>query len=434
MDDDGEGGKDPPSECNVEEILSEEIVPGTVDQHITHNPKNDHNAQPTSTPQENLPLEKDNELPKPPPRRRVYQPESTGPWRQSSLYFVLGLRSIRIKKLNYLIMVVKARKWLYAKKFEGEPTSANFKLVEEVLPELQDGEFLAQAEFLSVDPYMRPYMRSYEEGTLMIGGQVAKVIDSRNEKYPRGSIVFGQFGWRTHTICNPDKYNGGSNLYLLPEFGSLPLSLGLGILGMPGNTAYFGFLELCTPKEGETVVVSGAAGAVGSVVGQIAKIKGCRVIGIAGSDDKCSWLKDLGFDYTINYKTANVAEELKKGAPKGVDCYFDNVGGTITEAVMRQMNLYGRISVCGTISNYSSVPIKVQDPQTDFVFKQLKMEGFIVTKWSARWVEGLTGLMQWIKEGKLKYQETVTNGFENMPQAFMDMLKGANTGKAVVKV
>ncbi|XP_055608894.1 prostaglandin reductase 1-like [Uranotaenia lowii] len=328
---------------------------------------------------------------------------------------------------------MEARKWLYAKKFEGEPTSANFRLVEELLPELQDGEFLAQAEFLSVDPYMRPYMGRYEEGTLMIGGQVAK-FDSRNEKYPRGSIVYGEFGWRTHTICNPDKYNGGFDLYLLPEFGSLPLSLGLGILGMPGNTAYFGFLELCTPKEGETVVVSGAAGAVGSVVGQIAKIKGCRVIGIAGSDEKCSWLKDLGFNYTINYKTANVAEELKKGAPKGVDCYFDNVGGTITEAVMRQMNLNGRISACGTISNYSSMPIKVLDPQTDVVFKQLKMEGFIVTKWSARWMEGLTGLMQWIREGKLKYQETVTNGFENMPQAFMDMLKGANTGKAVVKV
>uniref|UniRef100_A0A1Q3FK32 Prostaglandin reductase 1 n=1 Tax=Culex tarsalis TaxID=7177 RepID=A0A1Q3FK32_CULTA len=328
---------------------------------------------------------------------------------------------------------VAAQKWIYAKVFKGEPTQQNFRLEREDLPALEDGDFLARADFISVDPYMRPYMMAYPEGSLMIGGQVAKVLESRNAAFPVGATVFGQFGWRTHTVCNPAKLKA-DRPYVLPDFGSLPTSLGLGVLGMPGNTAYFGLLELCAPKEGETVVVSGAAGAVGSIVGQIAKIKGCRVVGIAGSDDKCKWLKELGFDVTINYKTANLKEELRQAAPKGVDCYFDNVGGVITEAVMRLMNQFGRISVCGTISNYNGAPIQVQDPQTDFVFKQLRMEGFIVTRWVDRWTEGIVANLGWIREGKLKWQETVSEGFESMPKAFMDMLKGGNTGKAVVKV
>lgn len=332
-----------------------------------------------------------------------------------------------------MTMGVVSRNWLYVKKFDGEPTNENFQLIDEELPELQDGEFLAEAEYLSVDPYMRPYMSRFPVGSLMIGGQVAKIVESKNSKFPVGAKIFGQFGWRTHTVCNPDK-SQSDKPYLLPDFGTLPASLALGVLGMPGNTAYFGFLELCSPKDGETVVVSGAAGAVGSIVGQIAKLKGCQVIGIAGSDDKCKWLKTLGFDHTINYKTENVLEALKKAAPKGIDCYFDNVGGTITESVMRLMNLYGRISVCGTISNYNSGPITVQDPQRDFVFKQLKMEGFIVSRWRDRWMEGILANLDWIKQGKLQYEETVTSGFDNMPKAFMNMLKGGNTGKAIVKV
>ncbi|XP_062540760.1 prostaglandin reductase 1-like [Armigeres subalbatus] len=330
-------------------------------------------------------------------------------------------------------MVVVSRNWLYVKEFKGEPKEENFELVDEELPTLQDGEFLAEAEYLSVDPYMRPYMGRYPVGSLMIGGQIAKILQSKNKAFPEGVRIFGQFGWRTHTIFNPNKTQG-EKPYVLPDFGSLPASLGLGILGMPGNTAYFGFLEICDPKEGETVVVSGAAGAVGSVVGQIAKLKGCQVIGIAGSDDKCEWLKKLGFEHAINYKTQNILEELKKAAPKGIDCYFDNVGGTITETVIRLMNLNGRISVCGTISNYNSVPVQVADPQRDFVFKQLKMQGFIVSRWGHRWLEGINANLNWIRQGKLQYEETVTEGFENMPKAFMDMLKGGNTGKAIVKV
>ncbi|EAA06257.3 AGAP000414-PA [Anopheles gambiae str. PEST] len=339
------------------------------------------------------------------------------------------------KKKQYKMVV--AKKWIYAKPFEGLPKDENFRLEEETLPEPGENEFVAEAVFLSVDPYMRPYMASYPAGTVMIGGQVAKVTASRHPQFPVGATVFGNFGWRTHTLVNPEQGAADSRPYVLPPFGAHPASLGLGVLGMPGNTAYFGFLELCQPKQGETVVVSGAAGAVGSLVGQIAKIKGCRVVGIAGSDDKCGWLRELGFDATINYRQVErdaFADALRAAAPGGVDCYFDNVGGYISEAVLGQMNLYGRISVCGTISNYNAERAQVADPQRLFVFKQLRQEGFIVTRWAKRWMEGIRQNLQWIEEGRLRYQETVTDGFEQMPAAFVSMLTGGNTGKAVVKV
>ncbi|KFB38940.1 AGAP000414-PA-like protein [Anopheles sinensis] len=334
--------------------------------------------------------------------------------------------------------MVVGRKWVYVKPFDGLPKDENFRLEEEVFSdELKENEFLTEAEFLSVDPYMRPYMSSYPVGTSMIGGQVAKVTASRHPNFPVGAYVFGNFGWRTHCLVDPRKLPAESQPYVLPSFGRHPRSLALGVLGMPGNTAYFGFLELCQPKEGETVVVSGAAGAVGSIVGQIAKLKGCTVVGVAGTDEKCAWLRELGFDATINYRAvgeSGFAEALKKAAPKGVDCYFDNVGGYISVAVLLQMNLYGRISVCGTISNYNEARAQVADPQREFVFKQLRQEGFIVTRWHKRWMEGIEANLRWIEEGKLTYQETVTKGFERMPEAFVSMLTGGNTGKAVVKV
>ncbi|XP_050099331.1 prostaglandin reductase 1-like [Anopheles aquasalis] len=332
--------------------------------------------------------------------------------------------------------MVVASKWIYAKAFDGLPNDANFKLEQETLPdELAENEFLVEAEYLSVDPYMRPYMERYPVGSVMIGGQVGKVTVSRNPAFPVGATVFGNFGWRTHTVVDPARYTGSNTPYVLPSFGSHPRSLALGVLGMPGNTAYFGFLEICKPQPGETVVVSGAAGAVGSVVGQIAKIKGCTVIGVAGSEAKCRWLKELGFDATIDYRAvSDFGAALKAAAPKGVDCYFDNVGGTISAAVLQQMNLYGRISVCGTISNYNERRVQVDDPQREFVFKQLRQEGFIVSRWHERWLEGITQNLRWIEEGKLRYQETTTNGFAQMPKAFVDMLTGGNTGKAVVQV
>jgi len=331
-------------------------------------------------------------------------------------------------------MSIRAKKFIYASAFKGEPKPSDFQLVEEDLPALKDGEVLIEAVYLSVDPYMRPYMSRFPVGSIMIGGQTAKVIDTKNEKFPKGAIVFAQVGWRTHTIVIPAKMQK-QDFYVLPDFGGLPISLAVGSLGMPGNTAYFGFLEICHPKEGETVVVTGAAGAVGSLVGQIAKAKGCRVVGFAGSDDKCKWLEDeLGFDKAINYKNGDMASLLKEAAPKGVDCYFDNVGGELSAVILSQMNLYGRISVCGAISGYNDQEFMVQPPQKFFVFNQLKMEGFLVWRWADRWIEGITEMAKWINEGKIKYHETITLGFENQPKAFIEMLRGKNSGKAVVKV
>ncbi|GAB0090741.1 prostaglandin reductase 1 [Sergentomyia squamirostris] len=332
---------------------------------------------------------------------------------------------------------MKAQVFKYVKRFEGEPKVENFQLVEEELKTLEDNEILCEAQYWSVDPYMRVYIDERPLGVTMIGGQVAKVIESKHPKYPRNSLMFAYLGWRTHSVLNPDKVPADMQLYRLPELGSLSPSLGLGSLGMPGNTAYFGLLEVCKPKEGETVVVSGAAGAVGTLVGQIAKIKGCRVVGIAGGPDKCAWLtKELGFDAAIDYKGQNVRKAIKESAPKGVDCYFDNVGGQISSDVIQNMNYGGRIGVCGAISSYNSSledwP-KVPHLQPLFVMKELKMEGLHVTRWLHRWMEGILQMKEWIRQGRIKSPETFTDGFENLPQAFMDMLKGKNLGKAVVK-
>lgn len=339
--------------------------------------------------------------------------------------------------------MVKAKTWVKAKEWTGLPKLDDLKLVVEDLPsQLKDGQVLVASEFLSVDPYH--WAHSVKPGSVMIGGQVAKVIETKNKKFPLGSFIYGHFGWRTHTLFNPDDADSNLDLgnpYVLPNWEPLPRSLALGVLGMPGNTAFFGFLELCQPKKGETLCVNAAAGAVGSLVGQIGKIKGMNVIGIAGSDKKCEWLvKELGFDHAINYKTQDVAKELAKAAPKGIDCFFDNVGGEQSSMIIDLMNPFGRISVCGSISVYSSLGTgtasypKVPALQPAFVFKQLKMEGFIVNRWLNRWMEGILQMAEWVKAGKIKYHETVTEGFEKMPQAFISMLTGDSTGKAVIKL
>ncbi|GJQ76547.1 hypothetical protein Trydic_g2249 [Trypoxylus dichotomus] len=333
--------------------------------------------------------------------------------------------------------MVKAKVFIYAKPFEGMPTAENLKLVEEDLPPLKDGEFLVEATYFSVDPYMRAYAPRLSIGEVMIGQQVAKITESKSAKFPVGKHVTGSFGWRTHTIVNevhePHQFKWPATL--LPDDGSVPLSYFLGIFGMIGATAYLGFLNICKPKEGETVVITGAGGAVGSLVGQIAKIKGCKVIGITGTDEKCQWLKSLGFDSTINYKKDDVAKALKEAAPKGIDCFFDNVGGEIATTVISQLNRFGRVSCCGAITNYneSSFP-KVTTFLTHVVLKELEMKGFIVTTWFDRWDEAAAANKEWLKQGKLQYRETVTEGFENMINAFVGVLKGENIGKAIVKV
>lgn len=334
--------------------------------------------------------------------------------------------------------MVKAKRFVLVKNFENLPKESDLKLMEEELPALKEGQFLAEAVYLSVDPYMRAYSHQLREGITMIGSQVAKIIQSKNKDFPVNKYIVGQFGWRSHTISegksvSPDVMPP----YILPDFGKLPLSLALGSLGMPGNTALFGFLEICKPKAGETVVVTGAGGAVGSHVGQIAKLKGCNVIGITGSEEKCKWIKSLGFDHAINYKTANLHTALAEAAPRGVDCYFDNVGGEVSSIIIQHMHKFGRVSVCGSISSYNSdirnLP-KATVIQPSVVFQQLEIKGFVVSNWSNRWMEGIKQNLQWIQEGKVKYKETITDGFENMTKAFISLLNGENVGKAVVKV
>ena len=266
-----------------------------------------------------------------------------------------------------------------------------------------------------------------------------RIIESRNPTFPKDAIIYGSLGWRTHTVFNPNitQYPFLIPSYILPSFADLPVSLGLGTLGIPGNTAQFGLLEIIKPKAGEVVVVSEAAGAVGNLVGQIAKAKGCKVIGIEDSDEKCAWLtNDLGFHHTINYKTESLNDVLSKYAPQGVDGYFDSVGGNISSTVLNQMRGFGRIAVAST-SSYSFTNgqwPQATIPHSTFVYKQLKMEGFLVQRFWSKWRDGLAQLKLWIDTGKLKYHETITDGFENMPQAFIDMLQGKHFGRVIVKV
>merc|ERR1719348_654450 len=288
---------------------------------------------------------------------------------------------------------------------------------------------------------MRPYTMRMTPPFTMIGSSVAEVEESRHPKFKKGMTIIILAGWVERGIVNPDqmgKNSPGNTLGgVIPaaDVGTLSKSVLLGACGMPGNTAYFGFLEICEPKAGETVVVSGAAGAVGSLVGQIAKIKGCRVIGYAGTDQKCQWLKSIGFDFAFNYKTFTVGDTLKTAAPEGVDCYFDNVGGEMSAAVMAAMNTRGRVSVCGAISHYNDVggTSKTTDVLPLCVFKELKVEGFMVLRWLERWMEGIKAMDDWIKTGDIKVEETVVEGFENTPDAFLGLFTGNNTGKMVVK-
>ncbi|XP_045921744.1 prostaglandin reductase 1-like [Micropterus dolomieu] len=329
--------------------------------------------------------------------------------------------------------MVQAKKWILIKHFDGFPKNSDFELKVEELPEPKDGEVLLEAVFLSVDPYMRPFSRvRMNEGDVMIGSQVAKVIQSNNPAFPVGNHVVGRCGWRTHTVCD------GTDL--IPIMADWPqdvsLSLALGALGMPGLTALYGIEEVLGLQKGETLLVNAAAGAVGSVVGQIAKIKGCKVVGSAGSDAKVAFLKELGFDEAFNYKTVGSLEEaLKKASPEGYDCFFENVGGPSSSVALQQMKNFGRIAVCGAISTYNdTAPQTGPFPHLTMIFKQLKMEGFMQSRWEHKHPESLKRLMRWLQEGNLQCREHITKGFENIPAAFMGILQGENIGKAVVAV
>jgi NADPH:quinone reductase len=319
----------------------------------------------------------------------------------------------------------------------GMPKESDFSLVETPTPALNDGQVLVKTSYLSVDPYMRGRItgiRSYADpvlvGDVMVGGAVGQVMESNHTGLAAGDFVLGFWGWQEYAVVE-----GKSLIKLNPNLA--PVSTALGVLGMPGMTAYFGFLEICKPQPGEVVAVSGAAGAVGSLVLQIAKIKGCRVVGIAGTEEKVQWLvDDLGCDAAFNYKTcSDYTAKLKEICPAGIDCYFDNVGGAITDAVFPLLNVFGRVSVCGQISMYN---LEKPEPGPRLLpytlVKQLKVEGFIVTRWQSRWGEGIAQMAQWLKEGKIQHREEIVEGFGNTVKAFIGMLQGENTGKMLVKV
>ena len=266
-------------------------------------------------------------------------------------------------------------------------------------------------------------------------------MESKDPQYPVGSLIVSHEGWCDKGKINPAKMPGnplgGPAVRPATDLKGLPLSHLIGCCGMPGNTAYFGFLELCQPKAGETVVVNGAAGAVGSLVGQIAKIRGCKVVGYAGADEKVEWLKrDLGFDHAFNYKKISAEESLKIGAPDGVDCFFDNVGNADSVAVIGAMNEGGRIACCGAIATYNDGKQPMVPATTwAMVVKQLRMEGFNATKrWADRWEEGILQMAEWVREGKVRAHETVVEGFESIPDAMAGLFTGTNTGKMIVKL
>ncbi len=314
---------------------------------------------------------------------------------------------------------------------EGVPKSSDFEVAEVEMSPLSEGQVLVQNIYMSVDPYMRGRMREdFKLGEVMDGGALGKVVESANSQFAVGDYVSHWKGWREHTISD------GSDLAKVdPELA--PLSAYLGILGMPGLTAYGGLLVTGELKDGESVFVSAASGAVGSLVGQIAKIKGCKVVGSAGSDAKVAHLIEaFGFDHAFNYKTANPKDEIAKALPDGIDVYFENVGGPQLEAALDHMNIRGRIALCGMISMYNNGPTIAPGPKnlSAMIYKRVMMRGFVTPDFFDVQTQFRQDMSQWMKEGKIKYQETVFEGINNAPEAFIGLFSGGNEGKMLVKL
>lgn len=334
-------------------------------------------------------------------------------------------------------MAEKNRQFIVNSRPEGEIEDDTFKLLERPIPEPKDGEFLARALYLSVDPYMRGRLREGKSyvppvaiGDVMTGGVVAQVAKSRHPDFEEGDIVEGRLGWQEYAVSD------GSEGVRKVDPDLAPITTALGVLGMPGMTAYFGLLEVGQPKAGETVVVSAASGAVGGLVGQIARIKGCRTVGIAGTDTKCRYCREeLDYDAVINHRaTEDWDSALREAAPDGIDVYFDNVGGRILDAVLQQINIHARIPICGMISEYNSPePELAPRPTRALLVNRARMQGLIVFDWADRYAEGITAMAQWIKEDKIRYREDIVEGFENMPYALNQVLHGENFGKKLVK-
>ncbi|XP_077995120.1 prostaglandin reductase 1-like [Glandiceps talaboti] len=335
--------------------------------------------------------------------------------------------------------MVKKQKFVLAKHFDGVPKDSDLRLEAEELPPIKDGEILLKAEYVSVDPYMRPISGTLAIGDTMPAEQIARVVESKNAAYPVGTVVTCRAGWVDYSISTgeePDFFPGTGGALRKVEFAEgIPISQAMNSIGMVALTAYFGLLEICQPKEGETVFVNSAAGAVGSLVGQIAKIKGAKVIGCAGSEEKIKFLKDLGFDEVFNYKTENLDEALKRAAPNGIDCYFDNVGGSFSSTVWNHLNNGGRVAVCGLISQYNKPDDmdKVTAPENNILWKALTVKGHLYFAHAKKFPTAYQELHQWVKQGKLKYKDAITEGFPNMAKAFIGLFTGQHIGKAMVK-
>ena len=333
------------------------------------------------------------------------------------------------------------KQFLLASRPQGEATTANFRLVESPVGVLTDGQVLVRHHYLSLDPYMRGRMsdaKSYAApqplDAVMIGGTVGEVVESRHSGFKAGDKVAGMGGWQQYSIVDGNARGALRKV----DVSRIPLSAYLGAVGMPGVTAWYGLMKICEAQAGNTILVSAASGAVGSVVGQLAKAKGCHAIGVAGGAEKCAYVIDeLGFDACIDYKAhadpKSLARALKDATPGGVDGHFENVGGAILDAALARMNAFGRIAVCGMISGYDGQPIPLSQPSL-ILTSRLRVEGFIVSEHMEVWPEALTELGTMVATGKLKYRESIAEGIESAPEAFLGLLKGKNFGKQLVKL
>ncbi|MCB9081655.1 MAG: NADP-dependent oxidoreductase [Lewinellaceae bacterium] len=327
--------------------------------------------------------------------------------------------------------------WQLAARPKGHIQVSDFNWTTQELPSLEEGQVLIRNIYLSLDPANRgwiaeggSYMAPVELGTVMPGICIGVVEDSRNEKFPQGTLVQAMIGWQEYMISD------GRGLTAVPRIPGVPLEAFFTVLGHIGLTAYFGLLEIGQPKPGETICVSGAAGAVGSLVGQIGKLKGCRVVGIAGSDEKCQWLTEtLGFDAAVNYKTENVRSALKAACPKGIDVIFENVGGAILDAELSLINQNARIALCGLISQYNAKEL-VPGPYMfgNILVKRARVEGFIVSDFIPRAMEAIPELAQWFLAGKLHYKVDIVEGLDQAPVAINKLFDGSNEGKLIVRI
>ena len=336
---------------------------------------------------------------------------------------------------------VTSTRIVLASRPHGEPTSDNFRTETVELPDLSDGEVLLRTVYLSLDPYMRgrmsaaeSYAAPVEVGDVMVGATVSQVVQSRSPRIAAGSYVLAYSGWQTHAVVD-------GNAVRVLDPSRAPLSTALGVLGMPGFTAYSGLLKIGQPKAGETVVVAAAAGPVGSTVGQVARIRGARAVGIAGGPDKCAYLRDeLGFDAAIDHRATDFADRLKAAVRDGIDVYFENVGGPVTDAVLPLLNLYARIPLCGLVSQYNVAsapegPDRLPEFMRLVLTKSLTIRGFIQSEFVREmYADFERDASRWIAEGRLKYREDVVHGLDNAPEAFLGMLHGKNFGKLVVRV